>query len=134
MLGTWSLGDYEGSRSLDWAHRLLTEGLGVDPGLLHATVYGGGEQVGPDTESLRLWQERGVPVERTVDDNWWSNGPVGPCGPRRRPSRTAAGTAGRRKDAVRDAVGHGSKTELAKAGSWCEVRRETGTRQGAAGR
>ncbi|GGL52229.1 hypothetical protein GCM10010095_41350 [Streptomyces anthocyanicus] len=81
MLGTWSLGDYEGSRSLDWAHRLLTEGLGVDPGLLHATVYGGGEQVGPDTESLRLWQERGVPVERTVDDNWWSNGPVGPCGP-----------------------------------------------------
>ncbi|WP_399937426.1 alanine--tRNA ligase-related protein [Streptomyces sp. BBFR25] len=81
MLGTWSLGDYEGSRSLDWGYRLLTEGLGVDPGLLHATVFGGDEQVGPDTESLRLWQELGVPVERTVEDNWWSNGPVGPCGP-----------------------------------------------------
>ncbi|MGW7280753.1 alanine--tRNA ligase-related protein [Streptomyces sp. NPDC054844] len=81
MLGTWSLGDYGGSRSLDWGYRLLTEGLGVDPGLLHATVYGGDDQVGPDTDSLRLWQERGVPVELTVEDNWWSNGPTGPCGP-----------------------------------------------------
>ncbi|AQS71446.1 alanine--tRNA ligase-related protein [Streptomyces pactum] len=81
MLGTWSLGDYGGSRSLDWGYRLLTEGLGVDPGLLHATVYGGGDQVGPDTASLRRWQEHGVPVELTVEDNWWSNGPVGPCGP-----------------------------------------------------
>ncbi|MGQ3551089.1 alanine--tRNA ligase-related protein [Streptomyces rochei] len=81
MLGTWSLGDYEGRQSLDWGYRLLTEGLGIDPGLLHATVFGGDEQVGPDTDSLRLWRERGVPVERTVEDNWWSNGPVGPCGP-----------------------------------------------------
>ncbi|MFE0805390.1 alanine--tRNA ligase-related protein [Streptomyces sp. NPDC058812] len=81
MLGTWSLGDYGGSRSLDWGYRLLTEGLGVDPGLLHATVYGGDDQVGPDTASLRQWQERGVPVELTVEDNWWSNGPTGPCGP-----------------------------------------------------
>jgi alanyl-tRNA synthetase len=81
MLGTWSLGDYEGTRSLDWGHRLLTEGFGVDPGLLHATVFGGDERVGPDTASQELWQERGVPVELTVEDNWWSNGPVGPCGP-----------------------------------------------------
>ncbi|MGV9388236.1 alanine--tRNA ligase-related protein [Streptomyces olivaceus] len=81
MLGTWSLGDYEGPRSLDWGYRLLTEGLGVEPARLHATVFGGDEQVGPDTASLRLWQELGVPVEQTVRDNWWSNGPVGPCGP-----------------------------------------------------
>ncbi|MFJ8148930.1 alanine--tRNA ligase-related protein [Streptomyces sp. NPDC096048] len=81
MLGTWSLGDYGGPQSLDWGYRLLTEGLEVDPGLLHATVYGGDDQVGPDTASLNLWQERGVPVELTVEDNWWSNGPTGPCGP-----------------------------------------------------
>ncbi|MGW5123468.1 alanine--tRNA ligase-related protein [Streptomyces sp. NPDC004069] len=81
MLGTWSLGDYDGSMSLDWGYRLLTEGLGIDPGLLHATVYGGDDRVGPDTASLRLWEDRGVPVELTVEDNWWSNGPVGPCGP-----------------------------------------------------
>ncbi|WP_369392504.1 alanine--tRNA ligase-related protein [Streptomyces sp. CG1] len=81
MLGTWSLGDYGGPRSLDWGYGLLTEGLGIDPGRLHATVHGGDEQVGPDTASLRMWQDLGVPVELTVEDNWWSNGPVGPCGP-----------------------------------------------------
>lgn len=81
MLGTWSLGDYEGSLSLDWGYRLLTDGLGVDPGLLHATVYGGDDRIGPDTASLQSWQGLGVPVELTVEDNWWSNGPVGPCGP-----------------------------------------------------
>ncbi|WP_035840958.1 alanine--tRNA ligase-related protein [Kitasatospora azatica] len=81
MLGTWSLGDYEGPLSLDWGYGLLTEGFGVDPGLLHVTVFGGDDQTGPDTASLELWQERGVPVELTVEDNWWSNGPTGPCGP-----------------------------------------------------
>ncbi|MFE0460336.1 alanine--tRNA ligase-related protein [Kitasatospora sp. NPDC058965] len=81
MLGSWSLGDYEGPQSLDWGYGLLTEGFGIDPGRLHATVFGGDEQCGPDTDSLELWQRHGVPVERTVEDNWWSNGPTGPCGP-----------------------------------------------------
>ncbi|WP_395359214.1 alanine--tRNA ligase-related protein [Streptomyces sp. YH02] len=81
MLGTWSLGDYEGPQSLDWGYGLLTEGLGIDPGLLHATVYAGDERTGQDSASLELWQNRGVPVELTVTDNWWSNGPTGPCGP-----------------------------------------------------
>ncbi|MFJ4184568.1 alanine--tRNA ligase-related protein [Kitasatospora sp. NPDC089509] len=81
MLGSWSLGDYEGPQSLDWGYRLLTDGFGVDPGRLHVTVFGGDEQVGPDTGSLELWEGLGVPVELTVEDNWWSNGPTGPCGP-----------------------------------------------------
>ncbi|MEV5011863.1 alanine--tRNA ligase-related protein [Streptomyces sp. NPDC055692] len=81
MLGTWSLDDYDGPQSLDWGYGLLTEGFGIDPGLLHATVFGGDDQSVPDTTSLELWQEHGVPVELTVEDNWWSNGPTGPCGP-----------------------------------------------------
>lgn len=81
MLGTWSLGDYEGRQSLGWGYELLTEGFGVDPGLLHATAFGGDGRTGPDTASLEVWQERGVPVELTTEDNWWSNGPTGPCGP-----------------------------------------------------
>ncbi|MFF7340149.1 alanine--tRNA ligase-related protein [Streptomyces sp. NPDC008163] len=81
MLGSWSLGDYEGPRSLEWGYGLLTEGLGIDPGRLHATVYAGDERTEPDTASLRVWQGLGVPVEPTVEDNWWSNGPTGPCGP-----------------------------------------------------
>lgn len=81
MLGTWSLGDYGSSQSLSWGHDLLVNGFGVDPGLLYATVFGGDEHAGPDTESLRMWQELGVPVELTTEENWWSNGPTGPCGP-----------------------------------------------------
>ncbi|MFE0631487.1 alanine--tRNA ligase-related protein [Streptomyces sp. NPDC058864] len=81
MLGTWSLGDYEGPQSLDWGHGLLTEGFGIDPGRLHVTVFGGDDRTGPDTASLELWEKHGVPVELTVEDNWWSNGPTGPCGP-----------------------------------------------------
>jgi alanyl-tRNA synthetase len=81
MLGTWSLGDYSGSQSLLWAIELLCDSLGVDRGRLHATVFGGDEQVPADTETMQTWDELGVPVEATTDDNWWSNGPTGPCGP-----------------------------------------------------
>ncbi|WAL93325.1 alanine--tRNA ligase-related protein [Streptomyces sp. Je 1-369] len=81
MLGTWSLGDYEGPQSLRWGYELLTEGFGVDPRMMHATVFGGDDRTGPDTASLEVWDELGVPVELTVEDNWWSNGPTGPCGP-----------------------------------------------------
>jgi alanyl-tRNA synthetase len=44
-------------------------------------VFGGDGQVGPDLLAQRTWDELGVPVELTTDDNWWSNGPTGPCGP-----------------------------------------------------
>jgi alanyl-tRNA synthetase len=81
MLGTWSLGDYEGPTSLEWGYGLLTEGFGIDPGRLRATVFGGDHRTGPDTASLDMWERLGVPVERTVEDNWWDNGPTGPCGP-----------------------------------------------------
>ena len=80
MLGSWSLGDYEGPQSLRWGYELLTDGFGVGTDRLHATVFGGDGQVPADVDSLRTWTELGVPVELT-DGNWWSNGPVGPCGP-----------------------------------------------------
>lgn len=81
MLGSWSLGDYTGRQSLRWGHQLLRDGFGISPDRLHATVFGGDDQVDPDTESLRTWDELGVPVEPTRDENWWSNGETGPCGP-----------------------------------------------------
>ena len=81
MLGSWSLGDYEGPQSLRWGFELVTGGFGIGPDLLYATVFGGDEQVEPDLASVRAWQDLGVPVELTTADNWWSNGPVGPCGP-----------------------------------------------------
>lgn len=81
MLGSWSLGDYPGEQSLTWGYELMRDGFGIDTGRLHVTVFGGDEQVGPDESSLRTWEQLGVPVELTREDNWWSNGPTGPCGP-----------------------------------------------------
>src|SRR5260370_1512409 len=53
MLGSWSLGDYDGPQSLRWGWELLTDRLGIGRDRLHATVFGGDEQVGPD---LAAWQ------------------------------------------------------------------------------
>jgi alanyl-tRNA synthetase len=81
MLGSWSLGDYDGPQSLRWGWELLTDRLGIGRDRLYATVFGGDEQVGPDLLSWQTWADLGVPVERLGPDNWWSNGPTGPCGP-----------------------------------------------------
>ena len=81
MLGSWSLGDYPGWQSLYWGYQLLRDGFGISPDRLHVTVFGGDDHVGPDTDSIETWERLGVPVELTRDENWWSNGPTGPCGP-----------------------------------------------------
>jgi alanyl-tRNA synthetase len=81
MLGSWSLGDYGSTQTLRWGYELMTQGFGIDPGRLYVTVFGGDNQVPLDQESLRTWQELGLPIELTTEDNWWSNGPTGPCGP-----------------------------------------------------
>jgi len=74
MLGSWSLGDYGTTQTLRWGYELLRDGFGLTE--LYVTVLDG------DEESLRTWQELGVPVEILgAEDNWWSNGPTGPCGP-----------------------------------------------------
>ncbi|MGW7685765.1 alanine--tRNA ligase-related protein [Kribbella sp. NPDC054772] len=81
MLGSWSLGDYGSSQTLKWGYELLTTRFGLDPRQMYVTVFGGDDQVPLDQESLTTWQQLGLPVELTTDDNWWSNGPTGPCGP-----------------------------------------------------
>lgn len=82
MLGSWSLGDYGGPESQRWGLELLCDGFGLRRELLYATVFGGDEQVGPDIRAQQTWSELGLPVELLgPGDNWWSNGPTGPCGP-----------------------------------------------------
>jgi len=76
MLGSWSLGDYRGTQSLHWGYELIRDGFEIGADLMYATVFGGDEEVGPDTELLRTWGELGVPVELTTAENWWSNGPT----------------------------------------------------------
>ncbi|GAA1519974.1 alanine--tRNA ligase-related protein [Dactylosporangium maewongense] len=75
MLGSWSLGDYGGDQSLRWGFELLRDGFQLPVERLHVTVY---EE---DPRSLDTWRQLGVPAEQLGDENWWSNGPTGPCGP-----------------------------------------------------
>src|ERR671914_693624 len=78
MLGNFSFGDYfkEGAIALAW--ELVTERYGVEPDRLWATVYE------KDDEAEELWRAY-LPTERIVrrgmDDNFWSMGVAGPCGP-----------------------------------------------------
>ncbi|GHJ20460.1 MULTISPECIES: alanine--tRNA ligase [Streptomyces] len=85
MCGNFSFGDYfkEGAAKLAW--ELLTTpqdkgGYGLDPERLWITVY---EQ---DDEAERIWRDVvGVPTERIqrlgMEENYWSMGVPGPCGP-----------------------------------------------------
>src|SRR5215204_1745532 len=87
MLGNWSFGDYFKAESIPWGWQLSTEGFGMDPEKIWATVFGGDEELGlgPDTEAIELWKGIGMPEERIVllgrSDNFWQAGPTGPCGP-----------------------------------------------------
>ncbi len=87
MLGNWSLGDYFKKEAIEWSYEFLTskeEGLGLDPERLYVTVFEGNDDAPRDDEAAAIWKEL-VPENRIyymgVDDNWWSAGENGPCGP-----------------------------------------------------
>jgi len=79
MLGNFSFGDYFKPDAMMWAHKLLTDGFGLDPERLWYTAYE------TDDEAAELWRDHvGVPAERIQrggKDNFWQMGVPGPCGP-----------------------------------------------------
>ncbi len=88
MMGNWSLGDYFKEDAIRWSYEFLTskeEGLGLDPNRLYVTVFEGNEDAPFDEESKKIWMSLGIPEHRIyalgADDNWWSAGENGPCGP-----------------------------------------------------
>lgn len=88
MLGNWSLGDYFKEEAIKWSYEFLTskdEGLGLDPSRLAVTIFAGDENAPYDQESKDIWLGLGIPEHRIyalpADDNWWSPGDNGPCGP-----------------------------------------------------
>jgi alanyl-tRNA synthetase len=87
MLGNWSFGDYFKDESIAWGWELVTQGFGMNPERIWATVFGGDEELGlgPDEEAIEIWKGVGMPEERIVllgrEDNFWQAGPAGPCGP-----------------------------------------------------
>jgi alanyl-tRNA synthetase len=88
MMGNWSLGDYFKKEAITWSYEFLTskgEGLGLDAGRLYVTIFEGDENAPFDQESKDIWMSLGIPEQRIyalpADDNWWSPGDNGPCGP-----------------------------------------------------
>ncbi|HZB57896.1 MAG TPA: alanine--tRNA ligase [Actinomycetota bacterium] len=79
MLGNFSFGDYFKEGAIGYAWELVTERFGFDPDRLWITVYL------DDDEAIGLWRQIGVPSERIQrlgkEDNFWSMGVAGPCGP-----------------------------------------------------
>jgi len=80
MLGNFSFGDYFKEQAIPYAWDLLTRDFGIDRSRLLVTVYE------TDDEAAAIWKKyAGLPDERIIriasDDNFWSMGPTGPCGP-----------------------------------------------------
>ena len=80
MLGNFSFGDYFKADAIPLAWELLTDVFGLDGDRLWITVHEG------DDEAEQLWIDKvGVPPERIQrmgdEDNFWSMGETGPCGP-----------------------------------------------------
>ncbi|WP_240649290.1 alanine--tRNA ligase [Streptomyces sp. Z26] len=85
MNGNFSLGDYFKEEAVAYAWELSTTptadgGYGLDPDRVWATVHHS------DDEARDLWRRvAGLPDERIVargdEDNFWSMGVPGPCGP-----------------------------------------------------
>lgn len=88
MLGNWSLGDYFKEEALAMSFEFLTSStwLGIDKERIAISVYKGDEQVPPDEESARIWEQLGIARDKIYfldkQHNWWGPaGATGPCGP-----------------------------------------------------
>ncbi len=80
MLGNFSFGDYFKEKAIDFCWDLLTNGYGFDKEKLWVSVFH------EDDEAYNIWRDQvGVPEQRIVrlgeEDNFWSMGDTGPCGP-----------------------------------------------------
>ncbi|MFF3012780.1 alanine--tRNA ligase [Streptomyces sp. NPDC057939] len=86
MLGSWSIDNYFKERAVELAFELLTERFGFPKDKLYVTVYRGNAELGlpPDDVSAAAWERVGMARDHIVylgEDNFWSTGDTGPCGP-----------------------------------------------------
>ncbi len=80
MLGNWSFGDYYKRQAIEWSWEFVLDVLELDKDRLYVTIYL------DDDESFGIWTEHiGLHPDRVLrlgeDENFWSMGPTGPCGP-----------------------------------------------------
>jgi len=87
MLGNWSVGDYGKGETMTMALELLVDNFGLNVDSLWVTTFAGDASlnISPDEYTIGEWQRLGIPPERIVplgvEDNLWTMGGPGPCGP-----------------------------------------------------
>ncbi len=78
MLGNFSFGDYFKEEAIAWAWEFLTKNLKLPKDKLYITVYY------TDDEAVEIWKKH-INEDRIIkiatDDNFWTMGDTGPCGP-----------------------------------------------------
>ena len=80
MLGNFSFGDYFKEEAIFYAWEYLTKELQIDKEKLYITIYH------EDSEAFNLWKKisnfnNDKIIKIKTNDNFWSMGDVGPCGP-----------------------------------------------------
>ncbi|HVJ65288.1 MAG TPA: alanine--tRNA ligase [Bdellovibrionota bacterium] len=79
MMGNFSFGDYFKKEAIHYAWEYVTKVLGLPKDKLSVTVHIS------DDEAADIWhKQEGVPrdrIRRFDEDNFWSMGDTGPCGP-----------------------------------------------------
>ena len=80
MLGNFSFGDYFKEEAIEYAWEFLTKVLGIPAEHLVVSVFR------EDDEAFNIWRERiGLAEEKIFrldeDENFWTMGDTGPCGP-----------------------------------------------------
>jgi alanyl-tRNA synthetase len=78
MLGNFSFGGYYKREAIGYAWEFVTNVLKLDPKRISITVHTG------DDEAEKIWREIGIPADRISrldEDNFWTMGATGPCGP-----------------------------------------------------
>ena len=85
MLGNWSFGDYYKKEAIQWAWEFVTQKMGLPAESLWASVYK------DDKEAYDIWAEiikidrdrivKLGDIEKGDEENFWSMGAAGPCGP-----------------------------------------------------
>lgn len=93
MLGNWSLNDYFKNEAINLTVEFFVEVLGLDPGKLYASVFGGNSDAPRDEVSIKIWQDifqkhgieanvgEGERIQLYDKKNWWELEAGGPCGP-----------------------------------------------------